>query len=416
MDKNTWEYDYSNLYNTPAQDTTYHYAAPAAANAEQAGGAPAAPKKKKGKAALRVLAGFLCLVLVAGVGFGGGYLGSVVAINNMPEQKTVVVQSAVADGTGDTVSPTVSGNLSVSDIAAQAGPSVVAIDVQAVSTGGGFFGGGTTQSGAGSGVIISEDGYIVTNHHVIDGATSIKVTTPDGTEYEATVVGSDATADVAVIKVDASGLTAAVIGDSDDLRVGDTAVAIGNPLGTLSGTVTSGIVSALNREVTVENVNMTLIQTSASVNPGNSGGGLFNDKGQLVGMVNAGATSAEGVGFAIPINTVMEVAQDLIANGRVTTRPAMGVTVVSINDAQTAMQAGVSSYGVYIQSVTSGSAAEKAGLQAGDLFISIDGETVADTADIGNILAKHEIGDEVAIQVARERQIVSVTLTLQASV
>ena len=172
-----------------------------------------------------------------------------------------------------------------------------------------WFGGSYVQSGAGSGVIISQDGYIVTCAHVVSGANNITVQLADGTEYTATVVGQDSTSDVAVLKIEATGLTPAVIGDSDSLAVGETTIAVGNPLGTLSNTVTNGIVSALNREVTVQGNDMNLIQTSASISPGNSGGGLFNANGELIGIVNAKSSSsdAEGLGFAIPINTAMEM-------------------------------------------------------------------------------------------------------------
>ena len=224
------------------------------------------------------------------------------------------------------------------------------------------------QTGAGSGVIISEDGYLITNNHVINGASTIQVRTSDGTTYDAVLVGTDSKTDVAVLKINASGLRPVTFGDSDNLNVGETAVAIGNPLGELGGTVTNGIISAKDRSITLDNQQMTLLQTNAAINPGNSGGGLFNSRGELIGMVVAKSSGSdvEGLGFAIPSNLVSKIAQELIANGYVTGRPALGVTVLSIENAQTAMQYGVSSLGVYITDVESGSAADKAGLQAGD--------------------------------------------------
>ena len=264
-------------------------------------------------------------------------------------------------------------------------------------------------------MIISEDGYILTNNHVIEGQSSIKVTTSDGQEYDATVVSTDDKTDIAVLKIEASGLTPAVIGDSDSLVVGETAVAVGNPLGELGGTVTDGIISALDREVTVEGKNMTLLQTSAAVSPGNSGGGLFNEKGELVGIVNAksGGDNVEGIGFAVPINTAMEVAEQLIANGYVSGRPAMGIQVIAITDLQTAMQAGVSQLGVYVQSVDPGSAAEQAGLQVGDLFVSVDGTAVSTTSDVTAVLDEHQVGDVIEVQVVRDKQVLSLNVTLQ---
>ena len=238
----------------------------------------------------------------------------------------------------------------------------------------------------------------------------------DGTEYTATVVGQDSTSDVAVLKIEATGLTPAVIGDSDSLAVGETTIAVGNPLGTLSNTVTNGIVSALNREVTVQGNDMNLIQTSASISPGNSGGGLFNANGELIGIVNAKSSSsdAEGLGFAIPINTAMEMAKQMIEKGYVA-RPAMGVTVITINDAQTAMQYGVSNYGVYIYQIASGSGAEKGGLKLGDRIISIDDVAVSSASDVQKYCQSKEVGDTVTLQVERDGKVISCEVTLGES-
>ena len=232
--------------------------------------------------------------------------------------------------------------MSISQIASVVSPSVVAITTEQMSGSQTWFGGYYVQSGAGSGVIISEDGYILTCAHVVNGATSIQVQLDNGDTYDATIVGQDTTSDVAVIKVEATGLTPAVIGDSNALAVGETVVAVGNPLGTLSNTVTNGIISALNREVTVEDNDMTLLQTSASISPGNSGGGLFNANGELIGIVNAKSSysEAEGIGFAIPIDSGMEIAQQLIENGSVV-RPALGVQIYEVTDASTAARLGV---------------------------------------------------------------------------
>ena len=321
----------------------------------------------------------------------------------------------VQDGSGASASTTAANGdaMSIAQIAQKVGPSVVEVTTEAVQTNGIF-----TQyvtNGAGSGVIISEDGYILTNNHVVEGQSTVKVTTSDKQQYDATVVGTDDKTDIAVLKIDASGLTPAVIGDSDGLVVGETAVAVGNPLGTLGGTVTDGIISALDREVTVNNQTMTLLQMSAAVSPGNSGGGLFNERGELVGIVNAksGGSDVEGIGFAVPINTAMEVAEQLIANGYVSGRPAMGIQVVAITDLQTAMQAGVSQLGVYVQRVDEGSAAEKAGLKVGDMFVSVDGTAVSSTSDVTAVLDQHQVGDTIEVQVVRGKQVFSLNVTLQ---
>lgn len=283
--------------------------------------------------------------------------------------------------------------MSVSDVAAMTSPSVVEITTEAVTTD--IYMQQYVQTGAGSGVIISEDGYIVTNNHVIDGAEKITVTTKDGTAYEAKLVGTDSETDVALLKVEATGLKAVVMGNSSDLQVGDTAVVIGNPLGQLGGTVTSGIVSALDRDITLNGNSMSLLQTNAAINPGNSGGGMFNDKGELVGIVVAKSggttsdgTTIEGLGFAIPIDDVKEVVQELSTNGYVTGRPSLGVNLVDITNEQTAMMYRVNQLGVYVLKSTN----EANNLQAGDCIVSVDGTAVSSADEVKSIIQDHKVG------------------------
>ena len=378
---------------------------------------PTPPRKKGGKKiGLRILAGVGVVVL----GFGGGMLGTVAASRAGLTGSQVVVQQVQRDenATASTQGSAGGTNLSMTEIAAKAQPSVVAITTeQMVSTNSWF--GNYVQSGAGSGVIISQDGYILTCAHVVNGATNIKVQLPDDTEYTATVVGADTTSDIAVVKIDATGLSAATIGDSDALAVGELAVAVGNPLGTLSGTVTDGIISAVNRSVEVESNEMSLIQTDAAISPGNSGGGLFNGQGELIGIVNAKsgsttntgeATNAEGLGFAIPINTAMDIAQDLIENGYVK-RPALGVTVVTVTQ-ENAMQFGVSDYGVYIYQITPGSGAANAGLQVGDRIIAIDDNSVSQSSDLTGYLQQKAVGDTVNLQIERDGKMATYQVVL----
>ena len=246
------------------------------------------------------------------------------------------------------------------------------------------------------------------------GVGSTTCTLQDGSTHPATVVGADSQSDIAVVKIDATGLTPAVMGDSDKLAVGETVLAVGNPLGELSGTVTNGIVSALNREVTVNNQKMNLIQTNASISPGNSGGGLFNAEGDLIGIVNAKSVSdnAEGLGFAIPVNTAIQVATDLIQNGYVSGRPVMGVTVVTISDAQTAAQYGVSSYGVYVAEVTENGPAAQAGVQKGDRIVSVDDTLIESNNDLTDLISSHAVGDTLNVQLSRDRQLMNVQVTL----
>ena len=274
------------------------------------------------------------------------------------------------------------------------------------------------QRGTGSGFIVSSDGIIMTNAHVVEGADELIVRLTDKREFKGKVLGSDKQTDIAVIKIDADGLTPAIVGDSDKLAVGDNVLAVGNPLGELGGTVTSGIVSALNRSVSIQSsssVNtMSLIQMDASVSPGNSGGGLFNMNGELIGIVNAKSSSsdAEGLGFAIPINDAIKVAQDLLENGYVTGRPYMGITYLAVTDAQTAAQLGVNAYGIYVVDVVSGGPADKAGLKAGDRIVSIDNTEVAQKTDLGTLMQEHSAGDTLSITIARDGQMQTVSLTL----
>ena len=347
-----------------------------------------------------------CGVLGGGLGFGGGWLASSLSGNT-----TTLLQSNASKIEVQTVDA--GTEMSVQQVAALNQPSIVEIQTEMVTNG--SFLQQYVQTGAGSGIIISQDGYIVTNNHVIEDATSITVRTSDGTSYSAQLVGTDSRTDIAVLKIDATGLQPATFGNSDNLNVGDTAIAIGNPLGELGGTVTTGIISALDRTIVLDNEEMTLLQTNAAINPGNSGGGLFNSRGELIGMVVAKSSGEdiEGLGFAIPSNLVSQVAQELINNGYVTGRPALGVTVVNITSSQLAMQYGVNSLGVYISEVSSGSAAEQAGLQVGDRIISVDDQVVESYTDLSSILDDHAVGDTIEILVGRNGTTVTVSLTLQ---
>ena len=373
---------------------------------------PPKKEKKHNKVLLRVLAG----VGVVALGFGGGIGGAVVASRAGLTGNQVVVQEVQRDTSTDAsnTGSTDGTSMTMQQIAAVASPSVVAITTEQMSSSQTWFGGYYVQSGAGSGIIISQDGYILTCAHVVSGATSVKVQLNGSDQsYDATVVGVDSTSDIAVLKIDATGLTPAVIGDSDKLAVGETTVAVGNPLGTLSNTVTQGIVSALNRQVTVEDNDMTLIQTDTSISPGNSGGGLFNANGELIGVVNAKSSysEAEGIGFAIPINTAMDIAQQLIENGAVA-RPVLGVSILDIQDSSTAQQYGVSALGVYVADVTKGGGAEAAGVQRGDRIIAIDDTAVSSTSTVKSYLADKQVGDTVTLQVERGGKVLTLNVTL----
>lgn len=411
--ENKWEYDYSGLY-----QNGYNPAPPTGSGpsgqmpgdggmpgAPMGGGEP--PRKKRG-IGKKVLAGVLALVLVAAVSFGGGFAGYLVASKNGGQ--TVMYQAA----SGGSATSTSSTGGSLSDVAGAVTPSVVVVTTEQIVTDNYFWGGQQVLSGAGSGVILTTDGYIVTNYHVVEGAQQITVTLHDDSTYTATVVGSDQQSDIALLKIDATGLTPAVLGNSDSVQVGEVVIAVGNPMGTLGGTVTDGIVSALNRDISVEGNEMTLMQTSAAISPGNSGGGLFNTNGELIGIVNAKYSDedAEGLGFAIPVNTMKTVVQDLLENGYVTGRPALGITVITVGDVQTAMQYGVSSLGVYVNSVDEGPGAEAAGMKAGDRIVSIGTQLVESTDDVTNALKSYNVGDVVEVQVDRGRELITLQVTL----
>lgn len=373
---------------------------------------PPKKEKKHNKVLLRVLAGVGAVAL----GFGSGIGGAVVASRAGLTGNQVVVQEVQRDTSTDAsnTGSTDGTSMTMQQIAAVASPSVVAITTEQMSSSQTWFGGYYVQSGAGSGIIVSQDGYILTCAHVVSGATSVKVQLNGSDQsYDATVVGVDSTSDIAVLKIDATGLTPAVIGDSDKLAVGETTVAVGNPLGTLSNTVTQGIVSALNRQVTVEDNDMTLIQTDTSISPGNSGGGLFNANGELIGVVNAKSSysEAEGIGFAIPINTAMDIAQQLIENGAVA-RPVLGVSILDVQDSSTAQQYGVSALGVYVADVTKGGGAEAAGVQRGDRIIAIDDTAVSSTSTVKSYLADKQVGDTVTLQVERDGKVLTLNVTL----
>jgi len=452
--ENKWEYDYSsqdknesgdtgypnvgssgmntaNQYNDPQPEPETAYTAPQTDNG--AGGATPPvhpvqpqdaqpPKKKKKFNGKRVARSAVALVLAAAMGFAGGFVGA-----KFGGSGKVVIQQVAPSSTADSASGSDSSitaasssgsSLTTEQVADLVSPSVVVITTeQVVYSQWSWYGQNQVESGAGSGVIISSDGYILTCAHVVDGASTITVTIGDK-DYTATLVGEDTTSDIAVIKIDADGLTPATVGNSDSLKVGQSVMAVGNPLGELGGTVTGGMISALNRSVTIQgssSVNtMSLIQMDASVSPGNSGGGLFNMNGELVGIVNAKSSSsdAEGLGFAIPINDAIKVAQELLENGYVTGRPYLGITYLAVTDAQTASQLGVNAYGVYVVEVVKGGPAEKAGLQAGDRIVSVDGTEIASKDDLGTLMQEHAAGDTLSITIAREGQMQTVNVTL----
>lgn len=307
--------------------------------------------------------------------------------------------------------------MSVSDVVASMENSVVAITVEIENTATYMYQNYSyTSEAKGSGVIISPDGYIVTNNHVISGATKVYVTLANGESYDATIIGSDDFTDLGLIKIEATGLTAAQFGNSESIRKGDTAIIIGNPLGYLDGSVSSGIISAMGRTLDFSDGTTlhNLIQTDAAVNPGNSGGGLFDSHGALIGIVCAktSSTEVEGLGFAIPVSTVRTVIQDLRDYGYVKGRPALGINAMEVKDAYTAMYNQLPRLGVYVTSFIDNDAAEGSELKIGDCIVSINGVEVTTSAEILAAIYPLKVGDKVDVVVYRNNEMVTVKTTL----
>lgn len=358
----------------------------------------------------------LCVVVSALFGFGGSYLANALNGGHSGSSKTASVSKngyKLEDATGS--------KMTVQEVTNKTKDSVVEIKTESVSADAWMQ--QYVTEGAGSGVVMTADGYIMTNNHVIDGASKITVTTSDDKEYEAKLVGTDSITDIAVLKISAKNLTPATYGNSDQLAVGDMAVAIGNPLGELGGTVSAGIISALDRELAIDGKTMTLLQTDASINPGNSGGGLFNDDGQLIGIVVAksSGSNVEGLGFAIPINKAADVAQQLMDKGYVSDQPSTGMSYAESSQGNGAAQffgnsqdsqSQSSSAAVYIQEVT-GTNAKKAGFQSGDLVYAVDGTRITSFNTLSSIVTSHKVGDKLTYTIVRGNQTKEIKLTLE---
>ncbi len=302
------------------------------------------------------------------------------------------------------------GTLTIPQVYDTVSPAVVTILCNTQS--GGYL---QSQMSSGSGIILRQDGYIVTNNHVISGATKITVNTIAGQSFEAKLVGADERTDLAVLKVDAKqALPYATLGDSSKIRVGDMALAIGNPLKEeLAGTLTVGYISAINRSMVIDGRQMTMIQTDAAINPGNSGGALLNLQGHVIGINTAKSTGydVEGLGFAIPVNEARPIIESIIENGYVTGRVVIGITGQDITEA--IAKANDLPVGVYVRDVLVGSAAEKAGIMAGDVITECDGKKVASVDEINTIRDTHKVGEAMKMTIYRNGKTKTVTLTLQ---
>ena len=369
---------------------------------------------KKNRMGLKITALALCCALLGGAVGGGVAWG----ISQAPSDSSINVSNRPAT----TVSiNTVDGKNAMSDAEVYAANvnSVVSIRTSATS-GTNFFGQTVETASAGSGFVLTADGYIVTNYHVVKDADTVTVTMYNGDEYNALYVGGDEDYDIAVIKVEATGLQAVTLGDSSNLNVGDHVLAIGNPLGELTFSMSGGMVSSVNRTINVDGTPFNMIQTDASINPGNSGGPLLNSYGEVVGIVSAKYSSysdesVEGLGFAIPINDVYAMIEDIMTNGYVTNKPYLGITGGTMTEQMAAQYRYDVTSGVFVYSVEEGSAAEKAGLQMGDVITRVDDSSVSSLEDLTAVKKQYSAGDTVTLTVYRQGETITVNLTWDAT-
>ena len=374
---------------------------------------PSAPvpeqKKKSGKAGKIVALLLACALVGGGSGFGAAALmqknaaaqpqsttqaSSDASVMLEAKRQAAALQVASVD-TGKVLTP--------SEVYAQNVNSTVGITTSITTN---YFGYQTTSAAAGSGFILTQDGYILTNYHVVEGSNSITVTTYDGTSYDAQLIGYDESNDIAVLKIDATDLTPVVLGDSDTLNVGDTVVAIGNPLGELTFSLTTGVVSALDRPVTLSTgTTMNLIQTDCAINSGNSGGALFNLYGEVIGITNAKYSSSgssseasiDNIGFAIPIDQVRSIFESIITNGYIV-KPYIGVTV---SDVSSESQSYGLPQGAAVRSVTENGPAAEAGLQENDIITAVNGETITGSNDLVKLVKASAAGDTLRRRATR---------------
>ena len=375
---------------------------------------PQAPKKKQHRGGAWVVALALCFAILGGA-IGGGTVWLLTHNNTTSaggSSSTTIQQGRHENVTVD-INEIETGNLmTAAEVYAKNVNSTVGIQTSITSTN--LWGQQTTSAASGSGFILTADGYIVTNYHVIQNANSVTVSTYGGASYNAKIVGYDEGNDLAVLKIEATGLSPVVLGSSEKLNVGDTVLAIGNPLGELTFSLTTGVVSALNREVTFSGGTvMDLLQTDCAINSGNSGGALFNLYGEVVGITNAkysgsssSGASIDNIAFAIPIDSVRAIVESIIEKGYYA-KPVIGVSVTDVDE--NSRQLGIPA-GAWVKEVTAGGAAEAAGIQANDVITAINGTEISGVSDLKRILAKASAGDELSLVIWRKNR--SLTLTV----
>ena len=373
---------------------------------------PQPPKPEKGsfwkKAGTKVTALVLCCALIGGLcGFGGASLARRGGKATIQESGRTASAVSVKSVDGQTL-------MTPAEVYASTVNSVVSINCSAVSTN--IFGQKVQSASSGSGFVITQDGYIVTNQHVVSGASSVNVTLYNGDTYPATVVGGDSDYDVAVLKIEANGLQAVTLGKSADVNVGDTVMAIGNPLGELTFSMSQGIVSCCDRAINVDGTPFNMIQVDASINPGNSGGPLMNLYGEVVGIVSAkyssySDTTVEGIGFAIPISDVQTIITDIMENGQGTDKAYMAIKAGSMTEQMAAQYNIDVTQGVFVYAVEKGGAGEKAGLQLGDVITKLNDTDITSMSDLSMAKKGFKAGDTVTLTVWRGGQEITLSLT-----
>ena len=378
---------------------------------------PPVQPKKQGffhRAAVKVTALILACAVAGGL---AGWGGAAIAGSGSNSGKTTIQQSDRQPVTVQAKKVDGQTKMDPATVYASVVNSAVSINCSATSTN--IFGQQTQTASSGSGFIITEDGYVVTNYHVVSGASSVQVTLYNGDTYDATVIGGDSDYDVAVLKINASGLQPVTLGESADVNVGDTVLAIGNPLGELTFSMSQGIVSSCDRAINVDGTPFNMIQVDCSINPGNSGGPLVNLYGEVVGIVSAkyssySSTTVEGLGFAIPISDVRSIITDIMENGAVTDKAYMAITAGTMNE-QMAAQFNIDvTECVFVYSVVEGGAGEKAGLRLGDVITKMGDKTLTSRQDLSAAMKGYRAGDTVTLTVYRGGQYIEVELTFDA--
>ena len=367
-------------------------------------GAPA-PSGGKKKTTVLVAVGLVLALLM-------GLLGSAIGNSLFGKGSTTVYEGQRESSVIDVAKVDTGKLMTAAEVYAANVNSTVGITTSVTTN---YWGFQTTSAASGSGFILTADGYVLTNYHVIESSNSISVTLYDGKSYDAALIGYDESSDIAVLKIDADGLTPVVLGDSDNLNVGDSVVAIGNPLGELTFSLTSGAVSALNREITLSNsVTMNLIQTDCAINSGNSGGALFNLYGEVIGITNAKysgsgtGASIDNIGFAIPINHVRGIVESIIENGYVA-KPYIGVTVTDVSEET--MGYGLPA-GAAVKAVSEDSPAQKAGLQVNDIVTAVNGKEISGRTGLSEAVSAASVGDTLTLTVYRQGKTISVNVTV----